>query len=366
MNNKHAFWSLALVLAIILDPVLVFAVTCRDDIATSAPDSRFTDNGDGTVTDLATKLIWKQCSEGLSGADCKFGNVMTFTWQAALQHASDADYAGSNLWRLPNKKELISLVEQRCYDPAINTHFFPNTPGGYFWSSSPGWWSSPNGFYPEAAWNVSFYDGYVYVQPMAIAQYVRLVRGGLPRVDNFVDVPISNWAYDYIHAIRDAGITTGCGNNNFCPAILVTREQMSAFLIRAIEGDPQSNLCATGSPYSDVPIGAWYCSHVKRLVDLAITGGCGQGNYCPANQVTREQMAAFIVRAKVGELPQNYCGGMAPFNDVSPSTWSCGYIKKLVELGITQGCGNGNYCPTTSVTREQMAAFLARAFLNMD
>ena len=179
MNNKYVFWSLALALAIILAPVLVFAETCRDDIAASASDNRFTDNGDGTVTDLATKLIWKQCSEGLSGADCKIGNAMTFTWQEALQHASDADYAGSNLWRLPNKKELISLVEQRCYDPAINTHFFPNTPGGFFWSSSPGWWYSPNGFYPEAAWNVSFYEGYVYVQPMAIAQYVRLVRGNL-------------------------------------------------------------------------------------------------------------------------------------------------------------------------------------------
>ena len=182
----------------------------------------------------------------------------------------------------------------------------------------------------------------------------------------FVDVPISSWAYGYIHAIRDAGITTGCGNNNYCPNGLVTRDQMAAFLIRAIEGDPESDLCAAGSPFSDVAAGAWYCSHVKRLVGLAITTGCGKDQYCPGKQVTREQMAAFIVRSVAGEPPQNYCGGAAPFSDVSPSSWSCGYIKKLVELGITQGCGNGNYCPGTYVKREQMAAFLARAFLNMD
>ena len=182
----------------------------------------------------------------------------------------------------------------------------------------------------------------------------------------FADVPASNWAYGYIHAIRDGGITTGCGNNHYCPKDNVTRDQMAAFLIRATEGNPQTNLCAAGPPYSDVPANAWYCSHVKRLVEQDITAGCGGDKYCPGNQVTREQMAAFVVRAKVGEPPQNYCGGVAPFNDVSPSTWSCGYIKKLVELGITQGCGDGNYCPATRVTREQMAAFLARAFLNMD
>ena len=141
---------------------------------------------------------------------------------------------------------------------------------------------------------------------------------------------------------------------------------MAAFIIRAIEGDPQTDLCAAGSPFSDVAAGAWYCSHVNRLVDKGITAGCGGDKYCPCNLVTREQMAAFIVRSVAGEPPQDYCGGVAPFNDVSASAWSCGYIKKLVELGITQGCGSGNYCPTANVNREQMAAFLARAFLNMD
>ena len=182
----------------------------------------------------------------------------------------------------------------------------------------------------------------------------------------FNDVPASSWAYGYIHAIRDAGITTGCGNNNYCPSNFVTRDQMAAFLVRAIEGDPQTDLCAAGSPFSDVAAGAWYCSHVKRLVEQGITAGCGKDQYCPGNMVTRDQMAAFIVRSVAGEPPQDYCGGVAPFNDVSASAWSCGYIKKLVELGITQGCGNGNYCPGANVNREQMAAFLARAFLDMD
>ncbi|MBP8197484.1 MAG: S-layer homology domain-containing protein, partial [Chromatiaceae bacterium] len=111
---------------------------------------------------------------------------------------------------------------------------------------------------------------------------------------------------------------------------------------------------------------AWSCRYIQRLSELNITGGCGGGNYCPQGLVTREQMAAFIVRAVEGEPALDYCGGVAPFLDVAPSTFFCRYIKRLVELGVTQGCGNGNYCPGNEVTREQMAAFLARAFLDMD
>ncbi len=181
----------------------------------------------------------------------------------------------------------------------------------------------------------------------------------------FNDVPASSWAYAYIHAIRDAGITGGCGNGNYCPQGLVTREQMAAFLVRAVEGEPAANYCGGSSSFSDVAPDAWSCRYIKRLSELNITGGCGGGNYCPQGLVTREQMAAFIVRAVAGEPALDYCGGVAPFQDVAPSNFFCRYIKRLVELSVTQGCGNGNYCPGNEVNREQMAAFLARAFLSM-
>ncbi len=182
----------------------------------------------------------------------------------------------------------------------------------------------------------------------------------------FADVPPGSWAEDYINAIYAAGITGGCGNGNFCPQGLVTREQMAAFVIRALEGDPATDYCGGVAPFSDVSPGTWSCPHIKRLVELSITGGCGGTYYCPQGIVTREQVAAFIVRALEGEPPLDYCEGVAPFDDVAPTDWACRYIKRLVELGVTQGCGDGNYCPDDSVTREQMAAFLARAFLDMD
>lgn len=150
----------------------VWGQTCRDDIPASAPDGRFTDNGDYTVTDLATGLTWKQCAEGLSGTGCATGAPATFTWQAALQHAEAAVFAGRADWRPPNKNELASLVEPRCYDPAINLRWFPSTPSTWFWSSSP------YAGYPGSAWSVDFYGGYVDGNFRGDADHVRLVRGG--------------------------------------------------------------------------------------------------------------------------------------------------------------------------------------------
>lgn len=171
MRGKQSTGWLVLLLVISMAPAV--AQTCRDDIPASAPDSRFTAYGDGTVTDRATGLIWKQCAEGLSGADCLTGGATTFTWQQALQHAEAAVFAGSSLWRLPNKKELASLVEQRCVDPAINARFFPNTPASWFWSSSP------HAYPSYGAWYVYFGGGGgVYSDLKSYAEYVRLVRGG--------------------------------------------------------------------------------------------------------------------------------------------------------------------------------------------
>jgi hypothetical protein len=170
MRGKQSKGWLVVLLAVAMAPAV--AQTCRDDIPASAPDSRFTANGDGTVTDRATGLIWKQCAEGLSGADCLTGSATTFAWQAALQHAEAAVFAGSSLWRLPNKKELASLVEQRCYAPAINSRFFPNTPSSWFWSSSP------YAYYAYGAWGVDFDSGLVSYDGKSNANDVRLVRGG--------------------------------------------------------------------------------------------------------------------------------------------------------------------------------------------
>jgi hypothetical protein len=132
-----------------LFPLVGNAQTCQTaSIPATTPTSQLTDNGNGTVTDTKTGLMWKQCSEGLTGADCATGSAEIYTWQAALAQAQTVNtsggFAGHTDWRLPNVKELRSITEKQCYYPAINLTRFPNIGiyrfgywSGMYWSASP-------------------------------------------------------------------------------------------------------------------------------------------------------------------------------------------------------------------------------------
>jgi hypothetical protein len=130
------------------------------------------DNLNGTVTHNLTGLMWKQCAEGLSGASCATGSATTFTWANALVQAKNANFASHTDWRLPNKKELESIVESCGQNPAINQTLFPATPALDFWSGSS---YVPD---PSYAWLVHFYPGSTFAADRAYFNYVRLVRGG--------------------------------------------------------------------------------------------------------------------------------------------------------------------------------------------
>jgi len=155
----------------------VQAQTCNpESIPASTPNSQLQDNGDGTITDLKTGLIWKQCLEGQSGSDCASGGVETFTWQQALQRAqtvnSSGGFAGFSDWRVPTIKELSSLVEHQCVDPAINLTRFPNASNHWLWSSSAVAGSS------NYAWDVFFGNGYPDWLSKNYSDQLRLVRSG--------------------------------------------------------------------------------------------------------------------------------------------------------------------------------------------
>ena len=171
MMPRPLFLAMLLTLTAV-SPVL--AQTCRTEteVPSTTPASRFHDNGDATVTDQSTGLMWARCPEGLSGSACADGTVANFTWEAALIRARDSSLAGYTDWRLPNIKELSSLVEERCYDPAINLAVFPNTPSSYFWSASPSADSS------NFTWIVGFMNGGADYRSRYNYSQVRLVRSG--------------------------------------------------------------------------------------------------------------------------------------------------------------------------------------------
>lgn len=132
--------------------------TVKELSASNASDKlvsgRYLDNGNDTITDTQTKLMWKKCSEGRSGNACG-GKAATYTWDDAMSRfKSGVSFADYNDWRMPTKDELKTLVycsngkktplpdNEYCGDdgtyqpPTINLQAFPNTKDGNYWFST--------------------------------------------------------------------------------------------------------------------------------------------------------------------------------------------------------------------------------------
>jgi hypothetical protein len=130
------------------------------DGAYSINPMSYTDNGNGTVTDNRTGLMWQQGEPG----GMTLGNALSYCEGLSLGGHSD--------WRLPNIRELESLTDDTRYYPAIDTSFFPNAYASYYWSSTT---DAGN---PNVAWDVGFVCGGVNVDYKYGSTYVRCVRGG--------------------------------------------------------------------------------------------------------------------------------------------------------------------------------------------
>jgi hypothetical protein len=119
----------------------------------------FRENGDGTVTDITTGLMWQQTE------------AKAMTWEKALAYCENLNLAGYSDWRLPNIRELSSLVDDSCQEPSIDTSHFPGCRPAHYWSSTT------NALYPTFGWYVGFEDGRVHGGgEKGRRQYVRAVR----------------------------------------------------------------------------------------------------------------------------------------------------------------------------------------------
>ncbi len=163
----------ALYFCLLIHAHLSVAQTCNPHIIADAPDNRYSMNANGTVLDKKTALTWMRCALGQTwNKGVCTGSAQSHNWQSALENAKNTEFAGKNNWRLPNQKELQSLVESRCYDPAINLTAFPNAVSDLFWSSSP------VAYLSSSAWLVYFGYGYGAWYHKDGVYYVRLVRNG--------------------------------------------------------------------------------------------------------------------------------------------------------------------------------------------
>jgi len=181
-----------------------------------------------------------------------------------------------------------------------------------------------------------------------------------PQSHPFTDVPTSSFAYNAVGCIYNLGVTTGTSATTYSPYGNVTREQMAAFLARFFEaatGKP----CGGSHPFTDVPTSSFAYNAVGCIYNLGVTTGTSPTTYSPSGNVTREQMAAFIARL-YRAITETGCSAIPPFIDVSSSSFARNDIGCIYNLGVTTGTSPTTYTPSGNVTREQMAAFLARLY----
>jgi len=162
-----------------------YSTAFGDDSDYTINPPSYTDNGDGTITDNVTGLMWQKCSNGQTGADCSGGSAGTYNWYEASGTA-DATYnpggatnvcgslttGGHTDWRLPNEFELMGIVDYEILNPAINSTYFPAT------FSSGAWSATTFAVNTSYAWSVDFGNGSVYGSNKSVNYYVRCVRLG--------------------------------------------------------------------------------------------------------------------------------------------------------------------------------------------
>jgi len=179
----------------------------------------------------------------------------------------------------------------------------------------------------------------------------------LPAGGTFVDDD-GNTHEGSIEAIAAEGITRGCNppmNDRFCPDDSVDRGEMAAFLARAFE------LPAATTDHFDDDTGHLFEGVINRLAMTGITRGCNppsNTNFCPDSDMNRGEMAAMLARAF--DYPMS---SEDRFNDDDGHLFEDA-IQSIAAAGVTLGCdppANTRFCPDHTVTRAEMATFLARA-----
>ena len=196
-----------------------------------------------------------------------------------------------------------------------------------------------------------------------------LSAASLPKgwMADFLDVSQGDPFHPFVEKIFRDGITTGCGDGYYCRDEAVTRAQMAVFLLTSKYGSGYVPPPATGI-FQDVPASDTNAPWIEKLYALGVTGGCNTNPllYCPARNVTRAEMAVFLLATKYGSsyVPPACTGTFKDVACTPVKDFAVDWIEELYKSGIAAGCSTNpmDYCPTGSATRGQMAVFLVTAF----
>jgi len=184
----------------------------------------------------------------------------------------------------------------------------------------------------------------------------------------FPDVPEGAWGHDEIYLLVANEICEGFPEGTYEPSWAMTRDQMAAYIARALAGGDDSVPDPQGDPtFADVPEDHWAYRYVEYAVLRSVVAGYDDGLYHPEYEVTRDQMAVYMARSVVEPTGEDGLRGYTPptsasFADVPEGSWAYKHIEYCVEEQTVKGYDDGCYHPDWRVTRDQMAVYIVRAF----
>ncbi|MCU5462029.1 S-layer homology domain-containing protein [Bacillus cereus] len=172
----------------------------------------------------------------------------------------------------------------------------------------------------------------------------------------FKDVPSGQWYSKAINEMAAKGIISGMENGIFGLGQDVTRAQVATFMVKAKDITPNS----TKTSFTDVDVNEWYAKYVSAAETNKIMAGIGDNKFGPKDQLTRAQMAQILVNAYGFKADEN---NKKTFNDIDGLSWATAKssIETLASLGLISGYGDGTFQPNKVVSREEAAQFIYNA-----
>lgn len=202
-----------------------------------------------------------------------------------------------------------------------------------------------------------FYVGGQLQDGVMTAELSHFSAYGVLEIDrSFSDLPAGHWAEAAVKSLAAKGIVAGMDGQRFAPDADVTRAQFAKMLVSALL--PGMEPAEAEGIFTDVPADAWFAPYVEAAYELGIAGGRGDGRFDPAAAITREEMAAMLIRAyrPVIEADDQEAAEAPSFTDLDRiSEWALQDVSAAVELGLVKGRADGSFSPREQLSRAESA-----------
>ena len=175
---------------------------------------------------------------------------------------------------------------------------------------------------------------------------------------SFIDVPCDFWGYQYVEYLKNHSVTLGYPDGTFRPNNQISRAEMATFMVKA------RNLTYTGglTNFTDVPSTHWAYNYIMAAKQAGIIGGYPDGTFKPENMVTRAEISVMVSRA--GNF--TYSGGLTNFSDVPSTYWGYQYIMAVKQYGIVSGYPDGTFKPDNQATRAEASVMVTKLMMTFD